>query len=195
MLNIEVHDQAVQAALTALSERVTNMQPALRVIGEEITQRAEHRFESSTGPDGRSWLPKKHADSRKTLVGKTGRLRQQITASADRQALTVRAGTPYAAIHQFGGKIDRPAKQVTVRHRTDAKGNLLRSAIMNGKGLIFAKKSHKRALERSFEAKAHSIIIPARPFMPVKDDGTLYPAEQAEIMAQISAWLSTGKVA
>ena len=98
----------------------------------------------------------------------------------------------YAAIQQFGGKIDRAAFSKQVRHRTDAKGELLRSKIMHGRGLIFAKDSHKRALTRWFEVAAHSITIPARPFMPVRADGSLYPDETRLILAQINAWLAGG---
>ena len=192
MIKIEVHDQAVRTALAALQARVSNLQPLLGDIGEAIVQRAKARFDSSTGPDGNTWKPKQRADGRKTLVGPSGFLRQQIVSSATASSVLVQATMKYAAIHQFGGSIDRKAGQTTVSHRTDAKGNLLRSAIMSGKGLIFAKASHKRALARTFDGKAHQIKIPARPFLPVRADGSLYQAEQAEILAQINAWLAAG---
>ena len=191
---IEVHDQAVRAALAALQARVSNLQPLLGDIGEAIVQRAKARFDSSRGPDGSTWKPKQRPDGRKTLVGPNGFLRQQIVSSATASSVLVQATMKYAAIHQFGGSIDRKAGQTTVSHRTDAKGNLLRSAIMNGKGLIFAKtagkNAHKRALVRTFDTKAHKIKIQARPFLPVRADGSLYQAEQAEILAQINAWLA-----
>ena len=190
MIKIEVHDQAVRAALGALQARVSNLRPLLGDIGEAIIQRAKARFDSSRAPDGSTWAPKQQADGRKTLVGPSGDLRRQIVSRATGQAVLVQATAKYAAIHQFGGSIERAAKPITVRHRTDAKGNLLRSAIMSGKGLIFAKASHKRALARTFDGKAHQIKIPARPFLPVRADGSLYQAEQAEILAQINAWLA-----
>ena len=193
---VEVHDQAVRAALAALQARVSNLQPLLGDIGEAIVQRAKARFNTSTGPDGNTWKPKQRADGRKTLVGPSGFLRQQIVSSATASSVLVQATMKYAAIHQFGGSIDRKAGQTTVSHRTDAKGNLLRSAIMNGKGLIFAKtagkNAHKRALVRTFDTKAHKIKIPARPFLPVRADGSLYQAELREILAQINAWLAGG---
>jgi phage gpG-like protein len=60
-----------------------------------------------------------------------------------------------------------------VRHRTNAKGELLRSAHLGGKGLIFAKNSHKRAVARWFEQGAHSITMPARPFLGISLQGEL----------------------
>lgn len=190
---LEIHDQAVRAALAALSARVADMQPVLHDIGEGILQRTKARFDTSTGPDGQTWQAKKTPNGYKTLVGETGDLRRQIASSVSGNTLTVQATAKYAAIHQFGGTIERPARQVTVRHRTDAKGNLLRSAIMNGKGLIFAKASHKRAVARTFAAKAYRIKMPARPFLPVRADGSLYADEQQLILAQINAWLADDK--
>ena len=199
MIKIEVHDQAVRTALAALQARVNNLQPLLGDIGEAIVQRAKARFNTSSGPDGSTWRPKRQADGRKTLIGPSGDLRRQIVSRATAQAVVVQATAKYAAIHQFGGSIERPAYSKLVRHRTDAKGDLLRSAIIKNaagqaRGLVFAMNSHKatRVKERWFEVAAHRIKIPARPFLPVRADGSLYPAEQAEIMVQINAWLAGG---
>ena len=198
MIKIEVHDQAVRTALAALQARVSNLQPLLGDIGEAIVQRAKARFDSSRAPDGITpWKPKRQADGRKTLVGPSGDLRRQIVSRATGRAVLVQATAKYAAIHQFGGSIERPAYSKLVRHRTDAKGDLLRSAIIKNaagqaRGLVFAKNSHKRVKERWFEVSAHRIKIPARPFLPVRADGSLYQAEQAEILAQIEAWLAGG---
>lgn len=186
----EVHDQAVRAALNALAKRVSNLATLLGDIGESMVQRAKARFGVGVGTDGQPWKPKKRKNGRLTLVGESGDLRRQIVMGVAGNRLEVKATAPYAAIHQFGGKIDRPAYSTRVRHRTDAKGELLRSKIMDGRGLIFAKDSHKRARTRWFEVAAYSIKIDARPFMPVRADGSLYPAEQAEILAQINAWLA-----
>jgi phage gpG-like protein len=66
--------------------------------------------------------------------------------------------------------IHRAAGSVTVRHRTDAKGTLMRTDMFGGKGLIFAKASHKRVLMRKFSASEHDIRIPARPFLMVQNE-------------------------
>ena len=119
-------------------------------------------------------------------------LRQQITARASGNTLMVLAPMRYAAIHQFGGKIERAAYSKLVRHRTNSRGELLRSAVLNGKGLIFAKNSHKdsRVKTRWFEVGAHSITIHPRPYMPVRADGSLYADEQRLILAEIEAWVA-----
>lgn len=191
---IEVNDQAVRAALGELQRRVQGLQPMLQGIGEAMAARVDQRFASEVGPDGQKWTPNSKATlSRKRgtkVLTDRGDLRRGIVAQAGQALLTLSSSEPYARIQQFGGTIERAAYSKQVRHRTDAKGNLLRSEIMNGKGLVFAKDSHKRVKVRWFEVAAHKITIPARPFMPVRADGSLYPAEQAEILAQINAWLS-----
>jgi phage virion morphogenesis protein len=194
---IEVHDQAVRGALNALAARVANMAPTLEAIGEKIVERVDQRFTDQAGPDGVKWQANSAATKRakrgKPILEDSGLLRQQIMARVSGDTLTVSAGQKYAAIHQFGGEIARKAGQITTRHRTDAKGELLRSKIMNGKGLIFAnpkKHAASRVMERTFEHAAYTIKIPARPFLPIRADGSLYPAEQAEILAQINAWLA-----
>lgn len=192
---IEIDDLVVRQALGALQERVRRVGPLLQEIGEDITQRAKARFGTGTGPDGAKWKPNapsvaKAKGGRGPLIGESGDLRRQIVPQVTGDTLTVTSSPVYARIQQFGGTIERAAYSKQVRHRTDAKGNLLRSEIMNGKGLVFAKDSHKRVKVRWFEVAAHKITIPARPFMPVRADGSLYPAERAEILAQINAWLT-----
>jgi phage gpG-like protein len=163
-------------------------------IGEGIVQRTKARFSAQTGPDGQRWKPKKRPDGRPTLSGPTGDLRRQIVHRATATELTVQASAPYAAIHQFGGTIRRKGGASTVRSRTNAKGELLRSAIMHGKGLIFAKASHKRAQARQVQVGPYSIRIPARPFLPIRAEGgvdaSLYPAEQALVLEALYEWLA-----
>ncbi|MBK6651932.1 MAG: phage virion morphogenesis protein [Betaproteobacteria bacterium] len=51
---LTVDDQGVQSALKALADRVNNMQPLLQAVGDDIVERAKHRFDTSTGPDGQA---------------------------------------------------------------------------------------------------------------------------------------------
>lgn len=189
IITIRVDDKATQAALQALRQRLANPGPVLKDVGEDIVQRTKARFRAQAGPDGQTWKPKRVKDGRPTLHGESGTLRRQIVWQVAGDTLTVKATAQYAAIHQFGGAIPRQARQVEVRHRTNAKGELLRTQAFNGKGLIFAKKTHKRALTRYFDARAYTINMPARPYLPVRADGTLYPAELKLIQTQIEDWL------
>lgn len=191
---VTVNAAAVQAALNALAQRVSNPGPVLQALGEGLVTRSKARFDTSTGPDRAGWKPKQKPDGRKTLVGDTGDLRRQIVASVAGPVLTILANAGgqngYSAIHQFGGTINRKTGKTTVSHRTNAKGELLRSAIMGGKGLIFAKASHKRKVTRTFDVAAYAIHIEPRPYLPVRANGSLYPDERDLILAQLQAWLA-----
>ncbi|VFR54494.1 putative bacteriophage protein [plant metagenome] len=77
------------------------------------------------------------------------------------------AAADYAAVHQFGATITRPAHSTKVRLRTDARGRLLRQA--GNKNLaVFAKDSHQRARESWHEVGEYTVKIPARPYMPFR---------------------------
>lgn len=188
-ITIELDDKATQAELQAMQKRLANPGPVLRDVGENMLQQAKARFGTGIGADGLKWKPKKQQNGRPTLVGETGDLRRQMAWKVSGSLLTVQATAPYAAIHQFGGTIERAPYSTKVRHRTDAKGNLLRTKAFNGKGLVFAKDSAKRARERWFEVKAYSIKIPARPFLPIQASGQLYPDERDTIVRQIQGWV------
>ena len=192
-IKIEVDDQAVRRALAELARRVGTIGTALAMVGEQIVQRVDKRFSTETGPDGARWAKLRPATLRRKrgtkILTESGDLRGSIVRQVIGTTLVVSAHEPYAAIHQFGGTVNRKAGNITTRHRTNARGELLRSEIMGGKGLIFAKASHKRVLERSFGLGAYKITIPPRPYFPVRADGSLYPDEQRAILAAIEGWI------
>ena len=202
---VNVHDEAVRAALGALQQRVANMGLPLLALGEQMHERVDKRFSSQTGPDGQAWKPLKRATIKRkhgtTILTDRGHLRQSIVPQVSGNTLTLSAVEPYAAIHHFGGTIQRKAGHTVVAHRIDAKGNLLRRAFTEGAGanfggnaLVFAKTkgsaAHKRAIYQKFAHGAYAIKMPARPFMPIRADGTLYATEQALILKAIEDWIA-----
>jgi phage virion morphogenesis protein len=173
---LTVQDTGVQAALNALAAKVSNPTPFLQGLGDDIVERAKHRFETSTAPDGATWKANAPAtlealarrlagkksyrnkggalnakgklalSAKKPLIGESGDLRRQIVATATSTEVSVSATMTYAAIQQFGGQAGRGKK----------------------------------------------VSIPARPFLPVHQDGTLYPQEQAQLLASLNDWLADG---
>jgi len=168
-IQVDYDDTEVTRMLQRLIDAGGNPRPALLEIGEELVDSTKARFNPGTGPDGVPWARNSEETIRskgrdKPLVH-LGTLMEQIhyQLSGD-DTLEVGSSMEYAAIHQFGGQINKAAQSRLVRHRTNAKGDLLKSK----KGLlIFAKDSHKRAVGRWFEQSAHTIDIPARPFIGV----------------------------
>lgn len=199
MLTITIADVQTRALLQQARAHCDNLGPLLAAVGEAMHARVDARFADQAGPDGRHWAPNAPSTLRRKrgrgqILVDRGRLRQQIVWRVSGNTLTLAATMQYAAIQQFGGRIERQAYQRIIRHRTNRKGDLLRSAIMGGRGLIFAKRSHKLALARTVDVGAHAVTIPARPFMPLTAAGALYPDERAAIARQceqqVATWLA-----
>ncbi|MDH0494255.1 phage virion morphogenesis protein [Comamonas aquatica] len=142
-------------------------------LGEYLQASTQGRFDTQTGPDGAAWQAltpryqrrKKYNPDR--ILTLRGYLRGRIHWQADgSNAVLVGSNLRYAAAHQFGAAIERAAYSIKTRLRTDSKGQLLRQK--DHKNLaVFAKDRHQRARESWHEVAAHTIHIPARPFLGV----------------------------
>jgi phage gpG-like protein len=97
---------------------------------------------------------------------RTSRLRGSVnatpaTVSGTTVTSSIGSNVIYAAIHEFGGRVHHPARQVKTRLRTDARGNLLRQ-LGHPKLAIFARTSHKRAKEVITRGKEYDVDMPER---------------------------------
>ena len=173
-----VNDAQARAMLARLGEPGT--QDLMPRLGEYLQASTQKRFKTQTAPDGTAWQPlqpryarrKKYAkDKILTLRGylRSG-IHYQVTGDAEVQ---VGSNTKYAAIHQFGGAIEKPARQATVRYRSEA-GRVL-----------FAGKKHQGATERQVTIPAHQVNMPARPYLGIS------AADDAKIRAIILDWVSS----
>lgn len=190
MFEIKIDDKAVMGALNRLAKSAYNMSPVMSAISTELLSQTEANFAAEGRPKWLGIKPRKGRAGGKILQD-TGQLAASITASHDATSATIGSNKVYAAIHQFGGNINKAAQSRLVRHRTDAKGNLLRSKHLNGKGLIFARDSHKRAVSRWFAQGAHTIHMPARPFLPVDAQGYLQPEAEESILGMVNSYLKS----
>jgi phage virion morphogenesis protein len=148
-------------------------------LGEYLQSSTQDRFKTQIAPDGTPWSPlqpryarrKKYAkDKILTLRGylRSG-IHYQVTGDAE---VEVGSNIKYAAIHQFGGTIDKPARQATVRYRSEA-GRIL-----------FASRKARRATERQVTIPAHQVEMPARPFLGISTE------DDKEIRSIISDWVA-----
>jgi phage virion morphogenesis protein len=188
MFEIKIDDKAVMSSLDRLAATAHNMSPVMRVIAQELARQTEKNFAAEGRPKWLGIKPRKGREGGHILQD-TGQLAASITTSHDASSATIGSNKVYAAIHQLGGDINKPAQSRLVRHRTDAKGNLLRTEHFKGKGLIFAKDSHKRAVSRWFEQGAHVIHMPARPFLPIDAQGQLQSEAADNILGLVNDYL------
>ncbi len=55
MIEVEINDGRVLAALRQVRDKTENMSPLLKAIGEVLLDSTKQRFATSTGPDGTRW--------------------------------------------------------------------------------------------------------------------------------------------
>jgi phage gpG-like protein len=97
----------------------------------------------------------------------TSRLRSSVFESGTQEIgsgklqSAIGSNVVYAAIHEFGGRIYHPARAMKIRHRVDARGNLVKQ-LGNSNLLMFARANHKRARETTVQGKAYDVEMPER---------------------------------
>ena len=110
MINVEVNDQAILAALRQLQNHTANLRPALKEIGETLKESTQQRFVNYTGPDGVMW----EANSDATYERKASRSGIPLTDSGTlgdtinskvlgNDSVMIYSPMQYAAMMQFGG--------------------------------------------------------------------------------------------
>lgn len=193
MLELKITDQPVLQALRNAVQAMNGRQRTelMRNISGEMHAAVMQNFEDGGRPQWDKLKPRTIAARKKTgnwpgqILVRRGDLRRSITQRSDASSAVVGSNAVYAAIHQMGGTIQKKARASTVRLRTDAKGRLLRQP--NHPSLaVFArqrgKSPHKRFVERQSTTKAHSIHMPARPFLQ------LTPQDLADLTEEVNAW-------
>lgn len=171
---ITVQDQQVKAALQALSKKLDRMDGALLTIGEGIIERTKRRFETSTGPDGVPWKP----NSAATL----GLLERRLSGQKGK---VLKGGGLNKS-----GRAALANKKPLIGPSQDLRRQIVAVATGNTLTVI---STPKYAAIQQFGGKAgrgRKVTIPARPFLPVKPDGSIYPADQAEILKALNQYLS-----
>lgn len=176
---IEVKDQGVQAALKALSARINNLNPVLQTIGEGIIERTKRRFDTSTGPDGVKW--KDYPPGGATLTMLAARLGARKGHIKKDGSLNAKGQRAYANKKLLIGDSSDLRRQIFMR----ASGNTL---------TVSATPVYAAMQQFGGITSPNSMIpgktIPARPFLPIHQDGTLYPGDQAEILKALNDYLS-----
>ncbi len=142
--------------LSDFMNRAVNRLPAMKEIGIMLAGRIQGNFRTGGRPP---WAPSRRAikESGQTLL-KTGRLMKSVsTPEITAEAITFGSNLPYAAIHQFGGTIEIPARSSLYRQNRVTRGpnkGRFRRGTTQGRG---------------FTTKAYTIHMPARPYVVFGD--------------------------
>lgn len=168
---IQVQDGDIRDALSRLAQRGENLRPVLQAIGDDMVERTKRRFETSTGPDGQAWAP----NSAATLGLLTARLGKSFRKKE-------------GSLNKSGS-----ARLANKKPLIGESGDLRRQIVaIAGDRDVTVISSPAYAAIHQFGGKAgrgHKVTIPARPFLPIRQDGTLYPSEQTEVLDAINSSL------
>lgn len=167
------HDAALDE-LAGYIARARNPRGMFQNIGMSLVTSTLHRFERGVGPDGNPWPPsiRALATGGKTLI-MTARLMRSITFNASATGLELGSNVVYAAIHQFGGLVHHAARTAVLHFKTNKRTGQSRFA-----------KPGKADRARKAEIGAHTVRMPARPFIGLDDD------DNREILRIADDWLA-----
>ncbi|MDR5655507.1 phage virion morphogenesis protein, partial [Ruixingdingia sedimenti] len=188
-IEVELRNEELREALRGMLVRMDRRQPFMTAVGERLMTSTKDRFRSETDPDGRAWQPlRPRTIKARTANGQIpitilrsnskGKIGSSLAGSINYVATEdeVRIGSPvaYAAIHQLGGQIQRKSRGAKIYRMKDDAGQI---------GRRFAKKAEANHVT-DVTIAAHSITIPARPFLG------LTAADEAAILEDAEDWLS-----
>jgi phage gpG-like protein len=172
---VEVLDQQARAALKTLAARIHNPAAVMHTIAEGITERTKHRFDTGKGPDGQAWKP----NSAATL----GMLSAKLAGSKSNR--------------KKDGSLNAKGSRALANKKPLIESGFLRQQIVPSSTAtsLSVTATALYAAIHQFGGKAGrglSVTIPARPFLPIHQDGSLYPQESELILGEINAFLMEG---
>lgn len=182
-IKVELQAEGAEAQLQELLDRMDNRRPFFMSVGERLLGSTKDRFKTATAPDGTPWTPLKPAtirarERRKLTPIAILRARGLLAGSINYVATNdeVRIGSPVAsaAIHQLGGTIEKPARPAKIYRKRNPDGSV---------GRRFVRKSESDHVT-DVTIPAHTITIPARPFLGIST------ADEQGILEDAVDWLS-----
>lgn len=163
-----IDDTQIQSALGRVAAAGRDTHPLMEAIAGYMLFSTQRRFETESGPDGQKWPPLSPRTAAKRIgrarrgtehmLRVSARLYSSLVGEATASEAVTGTNVVYAAIHQLGGEINMPARKQSIRLRT-VKGRTR-----------FARKAHKRARDMDVSIGAHTITIPARPYLGFSDE-------------------------
>lgn len=193
---IEVSSGPLRTLLNQLRDKVENMEPLLRATGEDVVEGIKERFGTATAPDGTPWQKNSPATMAAYIMARGG------TAGATAKNSPV---TMAAYVMTRGGKSMTTAKTIAKGAKLGASkrplqglsGSLAQQFFYDVKGgneltiyssMQYAWMQHFGGSKSQFPNLWGD--IPARPFFPIRPDGTLYPLEEVKIVDRLRQYLT-----
>jgi phage virion morphogenesis protein len=153
-------EESALADLGALIGRLDDPTPAYEDVGQALITSTHDRWERGVDPDGSPWPPSLRviAHGGKTMI-LSSRLFRSVAANATRTGVEIGTNVIYAAIHQFGGAIQKAARTAVLHFKTNKRTGRSRFA-----------KPGKADRARKAEIGAHTVTMPIRAFLGLDED-------------------------
>lgn len=189
--SVELDEAELRRVLGDLQRRLGDLSKPMAAIGQTLVTEADLAFRRERSPWGEPWEPLARSTIRQRRRGKrardpkilqdTGRLRASISYRASATEVQVGTNVVYAAIHQFGGTIQRAGGTRTLYFRQRKDGSI------NNR---FSRRARAN-FAQDVQTGASATKIPARPYLPIRDGRVdLPPATAADIRDLIARyWL------
>ncbi len=178
MIEIKIDAAQVAGALERLAKAAVNASPVMASVAGIMHDAVMENFAQAGRPKWLGLKPATLAQKRKLGYSeqpliRRGRLASSITQKSDGNSAIVGTNLKYAAIHQFGGGIDMPARSQQAYFRQGKDGSI---------GHRFVRKSQSNFAQWHTRG-AHSVNMPARPFL------SLTEADEEKIVRKVSDYL------
>lgn len=144
----------------------------LQDIGVLLLNIHRRRFQAQVSPDGTPWQPlspaylRRKRKNRDKILTLDGHLRNLLRYQLDGSELLFGSDRPYAAIHHFGGTIQRQARSSTVYFRQNERTGEV------GREFVPRRRSN---FAQDVQIGPYTIQMPARPWLGTssQDDDTI----------------------
>lgn len=173
-MKIEIQDQQVRATLQTLAERVDNPAPALKIIGELVSERAADRFGTGVGPDGRRWPANARATIENFIAARRGFGAKGINKKGRDLAMSKK---PLVAT----GELAHSIRYQVLGNAVEIGTNRFADRITNGAAI------HQFGGQAG---RGHKVTIPARPFLPITPSGELTAADKVLVLEALNDYLA-----
>jgi phage gpG-like protein len=166
---VTLNDAEFLALLDRLKSNVTNLRPAMVDIGANLVSLIHDKLGIGVTPWGEAMKPLRYKRKHESKFGAGIPLNdtrmhiyQRITYKADSNSLRVGMLDSETAkigqVHQFGATINIPEQKRAINFKVNARTGKSRFS-----------KLKKANFQQDVTIPAHSVTIPARPFMPIRD--------------------------
>jgi phage gpG-like protein len=175
-VTITVEDEHVLTAIRRIRQRVGNLGPLLKSVGEDLAESTKQRFATSTAPDGSRWEPNTQLTLMQYLHAKSG-IYSYFTDVSSREVRKIRTGDKKGYFRK-DGKLAKKGIDTILGKRPliGETGALAHQIHFRVKGNVLeVGSSMEYAAMQQFGGKKSEFPnlwgdIPARPFLGISDN-------------------------